>query len=158
MENKFPTLGSMQWKLRLLSLFKIPMIAYCRPRILQFDETFAVVRIKRRRRTKNHLNSVYFGALMIGADVCAGLHAFAFSIKRDQKISFAFKSCEAEFIKRAESDVYFINSHGKLIETLIEQAEITGERQNMNVPIDVYDSSHEKVAVVTMELSVKIIS
>ncbi len=158
MENKFPSLGSMKWKLWLLSLFKIPMIAYCRPRLLQFDETFAVVRIRRRRSTKNHLNSIYFGALMVGADVCAGLHAFAYSIKRNQKIAFAFKSCKGDFLKRAESDVYFVNSHGKLIETLIEQAEITGERQHMSVPIDVFDSTHEKVAVITMELSVKILS
>ena len=152
----FPSLKSMQWKLRMLSLLKIPMIAYCRPRLHQFDSTFAVVKIKRRRCTKNHLNSVYFGALMVGADVCAGLHAFAYAMQRSQKISFAFKSCSGEFLKRAESDVFFVNDHGKLVEELILQAINTGERHHLIIPINVFDASNEKVAVIKMELSVKV--
>ena len=69
---------------------------------------FAKFKIRLRRRTKNHLNSMYFGALAVGADVAGGVHAFYFSEKHNLKVSFAFKGMNAEFIMRAEADCIFI--------------------------------------------------
>jgi hypothetical protein len=156
MANNFPTLKTMQWKMWLLGVFKIPMIAYCRPKLVQFDETFAVIKIRNRRRMRNHLNSIYFGALMVGGDLSAGLHAYAYSVQRSERISLAFKSCEAQFLMRAESDVYFVNSKGREVAAMMEEAKNTGERQNLRLPIDVFDAENNKVAIITMELSIKV--
>lgn len=157
MKSKFPSVKEMKRKLWMLGFFKIPMLFYCRPKLLQFDETFAVVRIRNRRRMRNHLRSIYFGALMVGGDTCAGLHAYAYSVQRNKKISLAFKSCSAQFFRRAETDVLFVSSHGKKIEEMMEIAEKTKERQNLIIPIDVFDKENEKVARIEMELSVKIV-
>ena len=46
-----------QRMLWLFGIFKIPMIGYVRPKILEFNDQRMVVKIKLRRRTKNHLNS-----------------------------------------------------------------------------------------------------
>ena len=63
-------------ELYLFSFFKVPMLFYCRPRIVALDDEKVEIRLPLRRRTKNHLNSMYFGALAVGADVAGGFIAF----------------------------------------------------------------------------------
>src|SRR5690606_21072625 len=114
-DKKEITLSKMNWLLFLLSRFKIPMIGYIRPKLLLLNDNEVEVKIKLRRRSKNHLNSMYFGALAIGADVAAGIHTFYFSEKLGKKVSFAFKGMNAEFLKRAESDITFKCDQGEVI-------------------------------------------
>jgi acyl-coenzyme A thioesterase PaaI-like protein len=155
-ETNFPALASMQRRLWLLGFFKIPMIGFCKPRLEQIDPVHTVLRIPFRRRTKNHLNSMYFGALLIGAELTAGLSAYAHSEQRKGKMSLAFKSCKAEFIKRAESDVRFVCKCGKQIEELVDTSIRSGERQNLRVPVQAFDANNEVVAEFELELSVKV--
>jgi acyl-coenzyme A thioesterase PaaI-like protein len=155
--NKIPSLRSVRWKLWLLGVFKIPLIGFCRPRLIELNDENCTVKIRLTRRTKNHLNSMYFGALMVGADLCAGLQAFAFSVQEKKKVSLAFKSCESHFIKRAGSSVYFKCTEGTQIRELMQIAEQTGERQNKHIHINAFDESGELVAEVSMELSVKVV-
>ncbi len=88
---KKTSIRTMQWKLFLLGFFKIPIIGYTRPKLISIDDENVVVKIKLNRRTKNHLNSMYFGALAVGADIAGGIHVFYFSEILDKKISFSFK-------------------------------------------------------------------
>lgn len=140
----------------ILGLFKIRLIGLVRPRILQVDEVTVRVQIRLRRRTKNHLNSMYFGALAIGADVAGGIHAFYFAEQSGKKVSFAFKSMSVEFHKRAESDVVFICNDGAIVKTAIEQSILTGERVNDEVAVNAYNLSNELVARFVMGISVKV--
>ena len=78
-KSKEISLRKMKWLLFKLGFFKIPIIGFVKPQLLVLNENESHVRIKIRRRTKNHLNSMYFGALAVGADVAAGLHAFYFA-------------------------------------------------------------------------------
>ena len=57
-----------KWQLYLLGKFKIPMIGYTGLKLIEITDATTKVKIKLKRRTKNHLNSMYFGALAIGAD------------------------------------------------------------------------------------------
>ncbi len=139
----------------LLKHFKIPLIGYANPKIIHLDEKEIRVKIKLRRRTKNHLNSMYFGALAIGADVVAGVHAFYFGDKYNKKVSFAFKGMECEFIKRAETDVIFVMNQGELIEKAIQESSKTGERINQPVEVTVFNVDQEVVATFKMISSVK---
>ena len=84
-DKKEVTLSKMNWLLFLLSRFKIPVIGFVKPKLLVLNDTDVEVKIRLRRRSKNHLNSMYFGALAIGADVAAGIHTFYFSEKLDIK-------------------------------------------------------------------------
>jgi acyl-coenzyme A thioesterase PaaI-like protein len=70
------TLGKMRLLLRLMGLFQIPLLAFVKPRILVINDEKCVVKIRNRRRVKNHLKSMYFGALCVGADVAGGLPVF----------------------------------------------------------------------------------
>ena len=73
------SIRKMKWLLFLLGRVKIPLIGYTNPKLLSIDAQSVRVRIKLRRRTKNHLNSMYFGALAVGADIAGGIQVFYFS-------------------------------------------------------------------------------
>lgn len=149
-------LRKMRRLLWLMGKFKIPMIAYVKPKILALDEEQIKVRIKLRRRTKNHLSSMYFGSLAIGADVAAGLHAFYFAELAGEKISFAFKSVNGEFLKRATTDVVFISKDGLVVKETFKEAMETKERINRKVNVEVMDANQEIVAKFVLEISVKV--
>ena len=100
MNSKIESLSYWKRMVFLLGLFKIPLIGYVKPKVIQVDATTVKVKIRIRRRTKNHLNSMYFGALAIGADVAGGVHAFYFAEEQGRKVSFAFKGMK--FIKTVD--------------------------------------------------------
>ncbi len=155
-DKKDITLSKMNWLLFLLSRFKIPMIGYVRPKLLLLNDEKVEVKIRLRRRSKNHLNSMYFGALAIGADVAAGIHTFYFSEKLGKKVSFAFKGMNAEFIKRAESDIIFKCNEGDLIHKAILKSDLEKVRINQTVLVNAVDSNNEVVAKFDMIVSVKV--
>lgn len=156
MPKKDITLKSMKWKLFLLGAVKIPLINFCRPRLIEMNDTTVKVKIKLRRRTKNHLKSMYFGALAVGADVAAGIHAFYFAEKSGKKVSFAFKGVKAEFLKRAESDITFVSTEGELVQKAFDSSADSGERVNQPINVIAYNTQQEEVATFEMIVSVKV--
>jgi len=148
-------LKKMKWQIFLLGEFKIPLIGYIKPKLLELNDTSVKVKICLRRRTKNHLNSMYFGALAIGADVAGGIHAFYFAEKHQQKVSFAFKGMNCEFIKRAESDCVFVCNDGKKVEAAILLSIKTEERVNETTHVAIFNEQNELVATFDMIVSVK---
>ena len=121
--------------IRLWALAKIPLLAWVRPRILHLDDTQTVVKIPLNRRTKNHLNSMYFGTLACGADIAGALIAIRHIEKSKAKVSLVFKDFKAEFLKRPEADTVFTCGDGKIVEALVDEAIRTGERVNAVVHV-----------------------
>ena len=154
---KKTSIRTMQWKLFLLGFFKIPIIGFTRPKLISIDDDNVVVKIKLNRRTKNHLNSMYFGALAVGADIAGGIHVFYFSEIFNKKISFSFKGMNAEFVKRAESDVYFSSNEGQIIKEAIEESIQSGERINKTILVTAKNESGEIVATFEMITSLKVL-
>ena len=154
---KKTSIRTMQWKLFLLGFFKIPIIGFTRPKLISIDDENVVVNIKLNRRTKNHLNSMYFGALAVGADIAGGIHVFYFSEILNKKISFSFKGMKAEFVKRAESDVYFSSNEGQVIKEAIEESIQSGERINNTIMVTAKNDSGEIVATFEMITSLKVL-
>lgn len=138
-----------------MGLLKIPMLRFVRPKLLQLDDNTAIVCIRLTRRSKNHLDSMYFGALAVGADTAAGILAFYHSGKLGKKPAFAFKSMDAHFLSRPTSHVRFICHEGKVVETAIREAIASGERVNRKVNVSAFNSRDEVVATFVMEVSVK---
>lgn len=145
--------------LYLFGLTKIPLVFYVAPKILEFSEKHILLRIKLRRRTKNHLKSMYVGALVVGADISSGFLAFLKMKGSDKKISLIFKSLNGEFIKRPMCDCYFLCENGQQIDAMIQKSEETGERFNEFSEIKVYTDYYkekELVAIFKMEVSIKV--
>lgn len=154
--TKEVSLRKIRWKFRLLGFFKIPIIGYVRPRIIKINAEEVQVSIALRRRTRNHLNSMYFGALAVGADVASGIHVFYLSDMFNKNVSFAFKSVQGNFLKRAESRVTFVCDEGKKVQSLMEKSIETGERINDLVHVKAYNEAGEEVALFTMGISIRV--
>lgn len=146
------------WQIRLLGLLKIPVLGFVNPKLVELTDSSVVMKVKYNRRNKNHLNSIYFGALAVGADTAAGIHAFYFAKEKGYKISLAFKNMEAEFIKRVECDAYFYSNNGHDVLNMIEQSKKDGLRYTIPVPVEVKSKEGELLANFTMMLSVKVLS
>lgn len=145
----------LKWQLWLLGKFKIPLIGYTGIKLLELNHTTVKCKIKLKRRTKNHLNSMYFGALAIAADVAGGIHAFYFAQLHNKKVKFAFKGMNCEFIKRAESDCIFVSNDGAKVEAAILESIKTQERVNETTHVEVFNQQNELVATFELIVSVK---
>ena len=150
------SIKKMRWLLFLLGFVKIPMIRFTNPKLLAIDDNSVRVKIKLRRRTKNHLNSMYFGALSVGADIAGGIQVFYFSKKMDRKVSFAFKGMNAQFLKRAESDIVFESNEGQKIQKAMEKSLIEGSRINDSIMVEAKNDAGEIVATFEMIVSVRV--
>jgi acyl-coenzyme A thioesterase PaaI-like protein len=134
------------------------MIAWLHPRILILNEQQAQIKIKLSRKTKNHLGSMYFGALCVGADLAGGIILMHLLGKKINQVSFAFKNVQADFIKRPQADVYFSCHAGTAISEAIQQAFSGGERINLTVDIMASTATlatEDPVARFSLTLSIK---
>jgi acyl-coenzyme A thioesterase PaaI-like protein len=144
--------------LRYFGFFKIPLLFFVKPSVVEMSDNRVVVKIPLRRRTRNHLGSMYFGALAIGADCAAGLIAMRLIQKSSRNISLVFKSLDAEFLKRAEGDVYFTCEQGGEIAHLVAAAGASTDRVEtlVHVTAKVPDKfGEEPVARFSLVLSLK---
>jgi acyl-coenzyme A thioesterase PaaI-like protein len=145
--------------MRLFGWMKIPLLASVRPSVVELSETRCVVRVPLRRWTRNHLGSMYFGALAIGADCAGGLLAMDQIKRSGGKVSLVFKSFHATFLKRPESDVYFICEAGQAIRDQVRRALAAEDRitepMAIQAAVRLPDGTFEPVAEFTLELSLK---
>ena len=114
--------------LRLYTRLRIPLIHFLRPVVEELDDDRCVIRFPFRRRSKNHLDSMYFGALCVGADCAGGLIAMRTIQRRGNRVAFVFKDFRADFLKRAEGDVLFTCTQGRTLRELVLRAESSVER------------------------------
>jgi hypothetical protein len=141
--------------------FKIPLIGYLKPKLIQLDDKYIVAKLPLRRRSKNHLNSMYFGALAVGADLAGGMHSFYHASQAKVDVFVVFKSFQAQFLKRPESDVYFVCDMGDEVKAMIEESQKSGQRINKPIKIKAfvnYPDNPEQVADFILELSIQVLA
>ncbi len=144
--------------LRHFGFTQVPMLYYCRPSVLFLDDDRIVLKIPLMRRTRNHLGSMYFGALSVGADAAGGLMAMHAIRKSKRNVSLIFKDAAAQFLKRADGDVLFTCTQGKALAALVQAAIESAERVEM--PVEVVATVPDKhgdepVARFTLTISLK---
>jgi hypothetical protein len=138
---------------------KIPLIAIVRPRVVSIDENRGEVIIPLNYITKNHWGAMYFGALSIGADLSGGILAMEHIKRTGDKVALLFKDFKADFLKRADSDVHFVNNDGQAIKEATAKAMATGER--VNIPLHITATTpkvtgDEPIAKFILTLSLKV--
>jgi len=120
---------------RFFGLTKVPLIFFVRPSVIRLDNEQCIVKIPLNRRTKNHLNSMYFGVLATGADLAGGLVAMKEITDSKKKVALSFKDFHAEFLKRAHGDVHFVCTQIPEIKKFVGEVVASGERMNFPVYI-----------------------
>lgn len=144
--------------IRLYTFWKIPLIWWIRPSVIEMGKSRTELKIALSRRTKNHLNSMYFGALAIGAELVIAAKAVQTIQEQRKRVDFVFKDFKGEFLKRAEGDVHFICDQGEAVEALIKKTIQTGEREEAHFTSYALVPSknpQEKVAQFELTLSVR---
>jgi acyl-coenzyme A thioesterase PaaI-like protein len=154
----FPEAFRATVQLRLFGLTKIPLLFFIRPSVVEISERRIVIRVRLRRRTKNHLGAMYFGVLAAGAECAGGLLAMRLILNSGGNVSLVFRNFSAEFLKRAEGDALFTCEDGEAISRLVREALDGGER--VEIPVRVTAtvpgrSGDEPVARFLMTLSLK---
>jgi acyl-coenzyme A thioesterase PaaI-like protein len=145
-------------KIRVFGFTKIPMIWFVAPRVIDVGVDHTEIVIPLNRRTQNHLGSMYFGALAVGADLAGGLLFMNLAAEAKVKTSFVFKDMSAQFLKRADGDVHFTCKDGHKIKTLVDLVANSTERHEaqMNIKATVPSKyGDEVVANFSLTLSVK---
>ena len=148
--------------LKLFGLTKIPVLLFVNPQITKLNDDEAEVKVPLNWRTRNHLKSMYFGSLAVGVDTAGGLLATKFIQEAKKKVHLSFKDFHAHFLKRAESDTYFVNTQGKEVKALVEEVIAhPGVRKNLTLKVDVFaksktDQKRELVANCAITISLKL--
>jgi acyl-coenzyme A thioesterase PaaI-like protein len=142
---------------RLFSL-RVPMLLFLGPQVEAADDERCVVSIRLRWRSRNHVGSMYFGALCAGADLAGGFLAARLIRERHPKVVLIFADVRAEFLKRADGDVRFTCRDGRRIAEAMASADASGER--VTIPIEIVATvpskyGDEPVARFTLGLSLK---
>jgi hypothetical protein len=121
---------------RLWSLQNVFLLWLVRPKIQVLNADQCIVRVPLNWITRRKdIRAMYLGTLCMGADVAAGLIAFQSVAERKQRINFIFKDMKAEFLKRAEGEVWFTNNDGPIVQELIARALQSGEREEATVHV-----------------------
>lgn len=152
------SLRKANWGLKLFAWRYIPLIGFCAPKIVRMNSNTLEVTMPHSWRTKNHLGSIYFGALAIGADLAGAFLVFSKAKARGVNANFAFKDVAGHFLKRPEAKVHFTSHDGAVIDAMIDESLATGERINKPVSVLVTCPSlhgDETMATFTLTLSVK---
>lgn len=76
--------------IRLYTFWNIPLIWWIRPSVIEMGKKKTELKIALNRRTKNHLNSMYFGALAIGAELVIAAKSCANHSGTKKKSRFCF--------------------------------------------------------------------
>ena len=74
---------------------KVPLIGFTKPELISIDETQCEIKIPLEAKTQNHVSSLYFGALAIGADITCGLFAMIKIKLSEAPIELLFKDFKA---------------------------------------------------------------
>lgn len=114
--------------MRAYGWLKIPLVFYIRPKVVEFSDTKFVLKVPLKRRNKNHLNSMYFGALAVGAELSVASAAVFAIAESKQRIDFVFKDFKADFKKRADGDVHFICEEIDTVKKLIRDSKGNPDR------------------------------
>jgi len=115
------------------------------------------VKIAHRRKTRNHEGGLYIAALTVGAELAAGILAIRhMGIGKGKKL--IYKDFRANYLKRAEDDIFFTCNDGESLKKLSDHAKQTGERQNLKVNVIATVPSklgENPVATFVLTLSIK---
>jgi len=139
------------------SALQIPLLGFITPKVVELTEELSEVRVRLDRRTRNHLGSMYFGAMAMGAELSVALMALRTISQSGKRIDFIFKDFEAKFLKRADGHVHFICPEAFDVKALIEKAAQTDERleETFNGYAIVKTKGNEPIMKYSLTLSVR---
>ncbi len=119
----------LNWMIKGTSLLRVPLLSFCNPQLLSV-EPVSKVTLPLNFVTKNHVRTMYFGALSMGAELSVATPILEAMFIHKKPVSFIFKDFKCEFLKRADASVIFEFSDVAGCRQAIDEALASGERVN----------------------------
>jgi len=142
-------------KMRIFGLLKVPLLFATSPKVRTLNLKTCEIEIPFRKIVKNHVGSMYFGALAIGAEASVGLLAVQeIESRRPLRTSFIFKEFQIEFLKRAEGPTVFICTEGDMVTETMDKAIASETRSNQKISGTAFCKG-EEIAKYSLVLSLK---
>lgn len=136
----------------------VPMIEYSKLSIVHLDDQKCIIKMPFISQNKNHVNSMYFGSIAIGTEVAAGILGLHYLERYNLMPLLVFKDISGSFLRRSESDTYFIcNDYHSIAQAVKDLIESKG-RVNVSVNvIGVTDLNNldEKISDFKITISIK---
>src|SRR3989338_10743411 len=136
----------------------VPMIDFSQLSIERLDNNQCIVKMPFISQNKNHVQSMYFGSMLIGTEAAAGILALFHLEQAKQGPVLVFKDISGDFLKRAEADTYFICKDSEIIMNAVKESVETKQRVNAKLHvIGVLDVNNldEKVSDFYLTISIK---
>lgn len=146
-------LKKLNWIVKGTSLFRVPLLSLCNPKIVSLDPT-SIVEIPLNYMTKNHVRTMYFGALAMGAELSVAAPVLNEMFLNKKKVNFIFKDVSCEFLKRADDDVRFECDHVPQALEAIEAALKTKERVNLSCKGKAYSKKNPELIFMTFQITI----
>lgn len=142
--------------INMYGLMKIPLVLFISPRVVESTAQKFVLKVPLSKRVKNHLNSMYFGALAIGAELSIAAAAVVAITESKKKIDFVFKDFKADFLKRGDGDVYFVFEDVESVVQLIQDSIDSPDRLEKKLSGYAYVPGKSQEPVMTYELTLSV--
>lgn len=146
-------------RLWAFGLIKVPMIFTVRPRVQWIDEQGCGILVPLRRKTENHYRTMYFGAIVVGADCAAGILAMHRLPRFDKPISLLFQAVQIDFLRRPDGDLVLVSQDGARMTQSMEEAVRTGQRVSLPIYLSGFvpkQSTTQPVVRAAMTVSMKV--
>ena len=92
----------------LFGLTKVRMINFISPRIIDIDDTKAVINVPLNIKTRNHVKSMYIGSMVVGVDLVVGFSAYLQTKKKNRKIVVSLKISKLTLLKERKATPFFL--------------------------------------------------
>lgn len=142
--------------IKLLAFLKVPLLFQTSPSVVELSDKVATIYLPLKRKNKNHVGSMYFGALAMGAELSIALTAIKDIQENKSKVQFIFKDFKANFLKRPNKGVYFTCEQAAQISELVNKAENTSERVEQLFQGYAYIDTKTKEPVFEYELTLSL--
>ena len=136
--------------------FKLPSAFICGVRAKYIDEGRCMVTVKHHWINQNPFKSIYFGVLMMAAELTTGALVMYQIKKSEKKISMLVANNKGNFSKKATGRITFTCKDGHLIAQAIKEAVATGEGQTFWMKSIGVNEKGEQVCEIDFEWSVKV--
>ena len=83
---------------------QVPLIGFCQPSIEAISDEHCEIKISLNTKTQNHVASLYFGTLAVGADITGGFMAMMLAEQSGHYIELLFKDFKADFTQQFWSE------------------------------------------------------
>lgn len=144
-------------EMKLFTWKNIPYVALANPKLVHLDSKTCQIQINTSRIKQNHLRSMYFAVLLIGAEVSIGVPTTIFIREIGLQVDHIFKDMWCEFKKRATDDVIFQCNEVDKVKSTIAAAASSPERQEATISGFSYlKSDPNKTSIMNFRLTLSV--